>query len=196
MSEKFIPNRVEVDTFKGQQLQRKKVEAGEGISFTYDDAENLIVSASGSGVSQMNITTTDDTAVTYADNKATFSALSASPASGEEVEAEIELPIKGDNGINIDASEDDDALVIKNDATGLTDTITIAVADWSNNTCTKSSDIVTASNTIWVAPAPASFVDYGTAQIRATAQASGTITFTCTTTPTSDISVNITARGV
>jgi hypothetical protein len=53
---------------------------------------------------------------------------------------------------------------------------------------------VTANNTIIVSPAPASFIAYGEAQIRATAQGAGTVTFTCGITPASNdpaINVNI-----
>ena len=73
--------------------------------------------------------------------------------------------------------------------------VTIAVSDWSNKTCTKSVTGVTANNTIIVAPAPASFTGYCEAQIRATAQGSGTITFVCEDVPTTSITVNILIAG-
>ena len=47
--------------------------------------------------------------------------------------------------------------------------VTIAVSDWSNKTCTKTVTGVTTNNTIIVAPAPASFMNYCEATIRATA---------------------------
>lgn len=70
-------------------------------------------------------------------------------------------------------------------------TATIAVADWSNNTCTKSVAGVTASNTVVVTYAPASKAVYTAADIYCTAQGSGTLTFACTTTPTAAVTVNV-----
>jgi len=73
--------------------------------------------------------------------------------------------------------------------------VTIAVADWTNQSCTKSVSGVTASNNIIVAPDPASFLAYGEAQIRATAQGSGTVTFACETVPTEAVTVNVMIVG-
>lgn len=70
-------------------------------------------------------------------------------------------------------------------------TITIATSDWSNGTCTKTASGVTASNTVIVSPASASFEAYGEAQVRATAQGANQITFACTDTPSSALTVNI-----
>lgn len=68
---------------------------------------------------------------------------------------------------------------------------TLAVADWSNNTQTVNVTGVTATNTVFVSPAPASAADYASAGIVCTAQGAGTLTFTCTTTPTNAITVNV-----
>lgn len=73
--------------------------------------------------------------------------------------------------------------------------ITIAVSDWSSKTCTKAVTGVTSSNNIIVSPDPASFLEYGSAQIRATAQGSGTVTFACETVPAGSISVNVLILG-
>ena len=70
-------------------------------------------------------------------------------------------------------------------------TITIATSDWSDNTCTKTATGVTASNTVIVSPASASFEAYGEAQVRATAQGANQITFACTDTPSSALTVNV-----
>lgn len=70
-------------------------------------------------------------------------------------------------------------------------TFTIATTDWSSNTCTKTATGVTASNTVVVSPAPASFADYGTAGIYCSAQSANALTFTCTTVPSTAISVNV-----
>ena len=69
--------------------------------------------------------------------------------------------------------------------------ITIATSDWSNNTCTKTATGVTASNTVIVSPASASFEAYGEAQVRATAQGANQITFTCTDVPSSAVVANV-----
>ena len=71
----------------------------------------------------------------------------------------------------------------------------IPVASWSNSTATLTVTGVTTSNTVVVAPAPASisaWVDFG---IKCTAQGTNTLTFTCTTTPSSAISVNVVIIG-
>lgn len=69
--------------------------------------------------------------------------------------------------------------------------ITIATSDWSNNTCTKTATGVTASNTVIVSPASASFEAYGEAQVRATAQGTNQLTFTCTDVPSVALTVNV-----
>jgi len=68
---------------------------------------------------------------------------------------------------------------------------TLTVAGWSSNTQTISVTEVTASNTVIVSPAPASFADYGNAKIHCSAQGPGTLTFTCDTVPTNAITVNV-----
>lgn len=72
---------------------------------------------------------------------------------------------------------------------------TIAVSDWSNNTCTKSFTGVTAFNNIVVAPSPNSFLAYSEAQIRATAQGNGTVTFACEAVPSGSVSVIVLIVG-
>lgn len=68
---------------------------------------------------------------------------------------------------------------------------TLTVANWSSNTQTVTVNGVTASNSVLVAPAPASATDWSSAGIICTAQASNSLTFTCATTPTNDITVNV-----
>lgn len=70
-------------------------------------------------------------------------------------------------------------------------TATLTVAGWSNNSQTVSVAGVTASNTVLVTYAPASKAAYTAADIYCTAQGAGTLTFACTTTPTSAITVNV-----
>lgn len=72
-----------------------------------------------------------------------------------------------------------------------TASITLNSADWSSHTQTKTVTGVTADNTVIVSPAAASASDYAAAEILCTAQAADSLSFSCTTDPTSDISVNI-----
>lgn len=83
---------------------------------------------------------------------------------------------------------------LNNDAGFITSTatsVTIAAADWSNNTAIKTVNGVTANNTVIVTYAPASKDDYTAADIYCSAQAANSLTFVCTTTPTEAIIVNI-----
>lgn len=73
--------------------------------------------------------------------------------------------------------------------------VTIATSDWSAKACTKSVTGVTASNNIIVAPDPSDYLAYAAAQIRATAQGSGTVTFACETVPNGSVTVNILIMG-
>lgn len=70
-------------------------------------------------------------------------------------------------------------------------TVTLTSAWWSNNTQTVSATWVTASNTVIISPAPASFEDYWTAQIYCSSQSSNSLTFTCWDVPSSDLTVNV-----
>lgn len=83
-------------------------------------------------------------------------------------------------------------LMTKNDKLNAV-TVSLTVEGWVNNAQTVAASNVTADNIVWVSPAPASFDAYGTAGIRGTAQADGTLTFTCTKIPTEVISVEVVA---
>lgn len=72
-----------------------------------------------------------------------------------------------------------------------TTTVTIAVGDWSNNTCTKNVTGVTTSNSAIVTYAPSSRDGYLSADIYCSAQGSGTLSFNCATTPETSITVNV-----
>jgi len=69
--------------------------------------------------------------------------------------------------------------------------VTISSTSWTDNSVTKSVTGVTSTSLIWVAPDPDYSDAYGDAGIKATAQGAGTITFTCDTTPTESIVVNV-----
>ena len=72
---------------------------------------------------------------------------------------------------------------------------TLNSANWSNNEQSVYVYGVTATNTVIVSPAPASQADYVAAGIYCSAQANESLTFTCATTPTSNISVNVLILG-
>lgn len=75
-------------------------------------------------------------------------------------------------------------------------TTTISVANWNaTTTCTKSVTGVTSSNSVIVTPAPASISTWTSNGVYCSAQGSGTLTFTCSTTPSADITVNIMIVG-
>lgn len=67
----------------------------------------------------------------------------------------------------------------------------LTVAGWSSNTQTVNVTGVTASNVVFVSPAPASAADYAAAGILCTAQSTNSLTFSCQTVPTNAITVNV-----
>lgn len=85
-------------------------------------------------------------------------------------------------------------ILTKNDKL-TTVTVALTVGGWDSSALTQtvSASNVTVDNIVWVSPAPASFDAYGKAGIRATAQADGTITFTCTKVPAVEIAVEVVA---
>lgn len=72
-----------------------------------------------------------------------------------------------------------------------TTTASLTSTGWTNNAKTVSVTGVTASNSVLVTPAPDSMDDYASCGIKCTAQAAGTLTFSCTTVPSSTITVNV-----
>ncbi len=68
---------------------------------------------------------------------------------------------------------------------------TLVVADWNNSTQTVNVTGVTATNAVIISPAPASAAEYASCGVLCTAQGSGTLTFTCQSTPTNDLTVNV-----
>lgn len=69
--------------------------------------------------------------------------------------------------------------------------VSIPVSSWSNSTATVAVSGVTTSNTVVVSPAPASVTDWSYNGITCSAQGTNTLTFTCSRTPASAISVNV-----
>ena len=74
-------------------------------------------------------------------------------------------------------------------------TATLTAAGWSDKSQTIAVEGVTASNTVFVAPAPASQEIWGKAQIVCTAQSAGSLTFTCKNAPSAAVTANIVILG-
>ena len=72
-------------------------------------------------------------------------------------------------------------------------TVTLTVAGWSSNTQTVTITSITGANDILVSPSADSYVKYASAQIRATSRTDTTVTFTCTTTPTVELTASVKA---
>lgn len=70
-------------------------------------------------------------------------------------------------------------------------TATIGTTGWSNNQKSVTVNGVTSSNTVIVTYAPASKAVWTTADIYCSAQATNSLTFKCTTTPTASVTANI-----
>lgn len=75
--------------------------------------------------------------------------------------------------------------------TKVNSTITLTSAGWSSNTQTVNVTGITATGVVLVSPDPTDQADYTSAGILCTAQAAGTLTFTCDTVPSGDIDVNV-----
>lgn len=72
-----------------------------------------------------------------------------------------------------------------------TQAVSIPASAWSNNAATVNASAVTASNDVIVTPAPASMAAWAAAGVYCSAQASGTLTFTCSTVPTEALTANV-----
>lgn len=75
--------------------------------------------------------------------------------------------------------------------TKVNSTITLTAAGWSSNTQTVNVTGMTATGVVMVSPDPTDQADYTSAGIICSAQAAGTLTFTCDTVPSGDIDVNV-----
>lgn len=67
----------------------------------------------------------------------------------------------------------------------------LSTSGWSNMTQTVSVSGVTANSTVVVTPAPASHAAYGESGVYCSTQANGTLTFTCSDTPSANLTVNV-----
>ena len=81
-------------------------------------------------------------------------------------------------------------------ATATQQTSVLTAAGWSGGVQTVAVTGVTENNGVVVSPAPASFERYGDAGVFCSAQAEGSLTFSCSDLPTDDLSVNVLIVGV
>lgn len=80
----------------------------------------------------------------------------------------------------------------------LTITVTLPAASWNatDKAQTVAAPGVTSGNAVTPSPAPASWEAAGQAGVRCTAQAANSLTFTCTTAPTADLTYNVLIQEV
>lgn len=115
---------------------------------------------------------------------------------GDGVTAWNDLAYAGDGGLPLQTGQSGKFLTTDGtDAswtavTKVNTTVTIAVADWDGGTTvTKTVAGITATGVVLVSPDPTDQSAYTTAGIICTTQATDSLTFTCSTTPASDIDV-------
>ena len=68
---------------------------------------------------------------------------------------------------------------------------TLTVSGWVDNTQTVEVDGVTSNNTLIVASAPENYEAYSKAGVYCSAQAVGSMTFTCKSVPATDLNANV-----
>ena len=174
-----------VNSYKWYQYKGEKGDTGN----TGKGVSNITASRT-SGTGAPGTTDTYTATVTYTDSST--SSYTFQVYNGENGTGTGTVKAASYNG-NVYSSVDASGTLALNDiqAQHSTITVTISTSDWNNGTCTKTASGVTASNTVIVSPASASFEAYGEAQVRATAQGANQITFACTDTPSSALTVNV-----
>lgn len=73
--------------------------------------------------------------------------------------------------------------------------VTLAANNWSGNQQTVTASGVTADNTVIPGPAPASHAAYAENGVYCSAQGTNTLTFTCDSVPSADLTVNVAVLG-
>lgn len=111
---------------------------------------------------------------------------------GEEIEALLDKAGQIDQKIESQVTE-----MIGNKADKSTSvTVTLASASWSNNAQTVTVAGVTDTNNVVVSPSGRdSTTAWADGEVLCTSQGSNTLTFTCTTVPTADITVSVVILG-
>ena len=123
--------------------------------------------------------TYDDNAISFANNVNNCIAIGNTLASGS---MGIQIEDNGENNI------------IYNGASG--GQVILTTSGWSANTQTVTAPGVTVSNYVTTGPAPTAFNAAMEAGVYCSGQGNGTLTFTCTKTPSGSITYNYTAQEV
>ena len=171
--------------------------AGEVLQFVYDGSywmltDGGIATTAYYGVTKLS-SATNSTSTTIA---ATPSAVKAAYdlADGKQDALVSGTNIKTINGNSLLGSGD---ISISGGGSGsvsyTTQAVSIPVSAWSNSAATVNVSGMTASKDVIVAPAPASISAWAVAGVYCSAQGAGTLTFTCSTTPTAALTANVMA---
>ena len=70
-------------------------------------------------------------------------------------------------------------------------TVTLSTSNWDSNTQIVSVSIVTSDCIVIISPAPDSQDEYSSCGIKCTSQSDGSLSFICSSTPSSNIDVNV-----
>jgi len=80
---------------------------------------------------------------------------------------------------------------ISNGAVSHTLSVILPAANWTGNTQSVAASGVTATNSVIVTPAPATYTDYVDNGIRCTTQGEGTLNFACDYEPSTNVTANV-----
>lgn len=143
--------------------------------------------AAGGGVSSFNGRTG---AVLPQIGDYTAQQVGAIPVSGGTLTGPLVLPGNPTENLHAAPKQYVDALKPK------TITVTLPASGWSNNQQTVTATGVTANNAVTPSPAPASWEAAGAAGVRCITQGGNRLTFTCSETPTEDLTYNVLIQEV
>ena len=172
-------------TYKGNAVTSSsnplKWDAGDTLTFMYDGSYYKYLSTSNDFgkqdalVSGTNIKTVNSTSLLGSGNVAVQETL----VSGTNIKTINSTSLLGSGNIAVQSAI-------------TSTTVSITVANWNaTTTCTKSVTGVTSSNNVIVTPAPASINTWNSNGVYCSAQGSGTLTFTASSTPSADMTVNV-----
>lgn len=154
-----------------------------GVPIAVPTASTTVKGISELATSEETVTGTDNTRVTTpAGVKAALDAKALS-----DMSTYSPIPTGTPDGTKF--YKDDGTWAVPPAATGVS--IELTVAGWSANSQTVTATGVTASSLLVVAPTPADQVPYVAAGVICTTQDTDSLTFTCTTTPTTALDVQV-----
>lgn len=114
-----------------------------------------------------------------------------SAAQGYALKNQIDGMLDGDDASSVQGQINANKQAIETKISMKTVSVSLPVSGWSSNKQTVAVSGVTANNTVIVTAAPASYEHYNECAVRCSAQGAGTLTFTCTDTPTSALTANV-----